>query len=649
MESEPEQIGSAPVRRFRLAHVMIPITLPICVGAAVALLHADWVTKPAGLEPIATAIFEPLGPESADGDPTPVALPHTWKLHHEGLRRARYRMAFERPHAPEGAVAAYFTGVDGRVEVRVNGHRVGSQVDVPASASRLWLVPLYRPLPEALLVAGTNQLEIEITGSDAGTGFLSPAYVGTESALLPAFELRRFLQVSAIQILVVAFVSVGAFLALLSLRRRKDTSYFWFGVVTWVFAFGFWNLLALDTRIPMPPYSWVGAVTMAWLLAAIVVFVHRLLGERRPRIERGLALCVLAGSVYFAVTLDTPAFDAMIPVWGAAVLLVGLYPAARLAARFVRRPDRELSLTVAAGVIAIAAGIHDVALVNGLLPLGHDFAIQYAAWSSLGIFSFLFVTRFIDALDTSEALTVELSARVEAKAAEIAASHARVRVLEQQHAVTRERERILSELHDGMGGQLVSALAILRSSGSDENGEAVASETADTIQAALDDLRLMIDSLDDVEGDLGTLLGSLRARMGRRLERSGLVLDWRIGDAPQPAGFGPEAALQLMRIVQEAITNVIKHAAARSISVSTRAERAGARRCAVLEIRDDGCGFDAARSDGGRGLGNMRRRAQRIGAELVIDTDRAGTRIRLVLPAPEDPGADAAGEARPAD
>lgn len=645
MESEPEQIDSVRERRFRPAHLLIPILLPICVGAAVAFLHADWVTKPAGLEPIATAVFEALAPASAAETPTAVALPHAWKLHHEGLRRARYRMGFERPHAPEGTVAAYFTGVDGRVEVRVNGHLVGSPVDVPASASRLWLVPLYRPLPEALLVAGTNQLEIEITGSDAGAGFLSPAYVGAESALLPAFELRRFLQVSAIQILVVAFVSVGAFLALLSLRRRKDTSYFWFGVVTWVFAFGFWNLLALDTRIPMPPYSWVGAVTMAWLLAAIVVFVHRLLGERRPRIERGLALCVLAGSVYFAVTLDTPAFDAMIPVWGSAVLLVGLYPATRLAARFVRRPDRELSLTVAAGVIAIGASIHDVALVNGLLPLGHDFAIQYAAWSSLGIFSFLFVTRFIDALDTSEALTVELSARIEAKAAEIEASHARVRVLEQQHAVTRERERILSELHDGMGGQLVSALAILRSG---ESGEDGASETADTIQAALDDLRLMIDSLDDAEADLGTLLGNLRGRMGRRLERSGLVLDWQIGDAPQPAGFGPEAALQLMRIVQEAITNVIKHASARSITVSTRAEHAGARRCAVLEISDDGCGFDPALSDGGRGLGNMRRRAQRIGATLMIETDRAGTRVRMVLPAPEDPGFGSASEARPA-
>jgi signal transduction histidine kinase len=311
------------------------------------------------------------------------------------------------------------------------------------------------------------------------------------------------------------------------------------------------------------------------------------------------------------------------------VLAVGAYVAGLVVVRFVRTPSREIAMMVASGVVILGASLHDVALENGLLPAAHDFAIQHAAWSSAVIFTFLFVSRFIDALDTSEALTAELGARVAEKAAEIEDNHARLRVLQGEQAVADERERILGEIHDGMGGQLISALAMVR------NREGGPEETAHAIQAALDDMRLMIHSLDEVEGDLGTALGSLRERIGRRLEHAGLTLEWRIADTPPPAGFGPEAALQVMRIVREAITNVIKHAETRTISVSTSVEGEGPERVVVVEVADDGRGFGEGGGGGGRGLTHMRSRAQRIGAELTIVPTSEGTRVRLSLPAPD--------------
>jgi len=634
VEPGPEARGL----RARRGWAWIVVGLPLLVGGAVVLLHGGGVARPPGIRPVESARFEPITAGPAPVTAEPVALPHVWTDAHPELLRGTYHLAFDADAAPPEELAVYLPGVNTRARVRVNGHSVGSGANVPGLASRFWLVPLYRSIPGALLVPGTNRLAVELEVSDAGTGFLSPVHIGPESRLRPAFELRRFLQVSGIQVLVIAGVSLGAFFALLSALRRKDTTYFWFAVVVWVFAFGFWNLLAIETRIPMPPYRWVGAVTMAWMVAAIVVFVHRLLGEHHPRAELGLAAGVALGSTYFALTLGTPAYEAMIPVWGAAVMGVSLYPAWRIATRFATHPDRELALVVASGVIILGAGFHDVALVNGLLPLGHDFAIQYAALASMAIFSVLFVTRFIDALDTSEALSAELAERVEQKAAEIEASHARLRVLERHRAVADERERILAEIHDGMGGQLVSALALVR-------GEGGAEETANAIQAALDDMRLMIHSLDDVEADLGTLLGSLRERMGRRLERSGLRLEWQIADTPPLEGFGPESALQLMRIAQEAITNVIKHAGARTIRIRTAMLGDATPRSVLLEIADDGKGFDteSGTSGGGRGLAHMRRRAERIGATLQIESGREGTRVRLRLRAATERSLPAAG------
>ena len=630
--SDPADASVGPAARSRRILLwLVPLGVPALLAAWVMSLHAQPYGQRAGAEPIRAAYFAVVDESGRAGAATPVALPHGWKDTHPAVARGRYTIPFtlDAPgRAPASGPALFLPGVNTRAEVRVNGNLLGSAADVPGLASRHWLVPLYRSIPEALLEPGENRLEIELAVDVPGTGVLSPAYVGDAADLRAAFDLRHFMQVSGIQVLVIAMVSFGAFLGLLSLLRRKDTTYFWFGLGLWMFAFGFWNLLAIETRFPRPPYRWVGAVSMAWMTVVIVVFVHRLLDERHVRLEATLASVVVAGSVFFWLALDSPVFSAVIPFWGAFVLLMGVYASVRVVMRFVRRPDREMALVVTTGVFLFAAGFHDIALVNGAFGLGHDFAIQHAAWAGVGIFAFIFVTRFIDALDTSEALSADLAERVEQKAAEIEASHARLRVFEQERAIAHERERILGEIHDGMGGQLVSALALVRS------GEGEREETAEAIQAALDDMRLMIHSLDDVEGDLGMLLGSLRDRIGRRLERSGLRLEWQIGDTPEPADFGPESALQVMRIAQEAITNAIKHAEASTLVVRTTAEAAGAERVVVLEIRDDGGGFDATPTASGRGLSHMSARAERIGGTLEITSGEAGTCVRLLLPAP---------------
>jgi signal transduction histidine kinase len=616
-----------------LALSLLPLGVPILMVALVMALHSDRVGRPSGIAPITSAMFTPLERSAVADLPgaSTVQLPQEWSRDYADLVRGRYALAISLPEALPSELALYVPRINTRAAVRINGHLLTSAADIPGLASRYWLVPLYRSIPSALLVPSRNQVDLELTVDDEGTGFLGPVYLGDDARLRPAFELRRFLQVTGLQVLVIALLSVGAFLALLSLLRRKDTTYFWFGVVLWIFAFGFWNLLAIDSWIPKPPYRWVGAVTMAWLVAAIVVFVHRFFGERHPRAEAALAGVVAIGSLYFWVTLGTPLFPMMVPVWGGLVLAAGLYPGARVLTRFVAEPGLEMAWVVTAGVLIILVGAHDIALVNGAFGLGHDFAIQYAAGVSAVIFAFVFVTRFIEALDTSEALSAELAERVEEKAAEIERSHAQLRALENEQAVAQERERILGEIHDGMGGQLVSALAMVR------HGEGDADEVAEAIQAALDDMRLMIHSLDDVEGDLGTLLGSLRARIGRRLEQSGLTLDWRISDTPQPRDFGPEAALQVMRIAQEAITNVIKHAEARRITIRTFTSE-GAPGWVVVEVADDGRGFDAGAGDAGRGLSHMRMRAQRIGAELELRSSPDGTRVQLRLPAAQPRG-----------
>jgi signal transduction histidine kinase len=142
----------------------------------------------------------------------------------------------------------------------------------------------------------------------------------------------------------------------------------------------------------------------------------------------------------------------------------------------------------------------------------------------------------------------------------------------------------MRDMHDGLGSALTSSLAVA------EQGEVQPAALVGLLRECVDDLRAVIDSLEPVDNDLAALLATLRFRLGQRLDAAGIQLDWRVQDLPPLAWLGPSEALQVMRIVQEALANVVKHARARRVQLT--AARVGEQ--VELCIRDDGEGFDTS-------------------------------------------------------
>jgi signal transduction histidine kinase len=203
----------------------------------------------------------------------------------------------------------------------------------------------------------------------------------------------------------------------------------------------------------------------------------------------------------------------------------------------------------------------------------------------------------------------------------------------------------MRDLHDGLGGQLISIVAL------SERGQEGATIT-DAARAALKYLRLVIDSMDDIGGDLMLALGSWRERAAMQLRPHDIALDWRVA-TPQGLPLHPELrpwhVIQIVRILDEAVTNAVKHAAARHIAVAIETRDDGKGPYGVIIVADDGRGFAlagdgeaAGTSQTARGLRNMRNRATRCGAVLDLSSDISGTRVRLQLPQ-VFPDSDAAG------
>lgn len=199
-------------------------------------------------------------------------------------------------------------------------------------------------------------------------------------------------------------------------------------------------------------------------------------------------------------------------------------------------------------------------------------------------------------------------------------------------AADAERGRWARELHDqtlqALAGLRVGLSGALRSNDPERHVEATRQAIAD-IEAEITNLRAIISDLrPSLLDDLG-LRAALEALVARRRE-DGLVIDC---DVALPLLDGEPADSRDMettiyRLVQESLTNVIKHAAAHHVHV-TVADTGDA---VAVEIADDGAGFDTASPSGGFGLAGMRERVFLLGGSLEIESGSDGTVVRATIP-----------------
>ena len=206
-------------------------------------------------------------------------------------------------------------------------------------------------------------------------------------------------------------------------------------------------------------------------------------------------------------------------------------------------------------------------------------------------------------------------------------------------------------MHDGLGGRLVAALAltsqVARQSAAPPGGAArqVDEPLRDlklTLEDCLVELRLALDSLEHDRRPLIEALAELRFRVEPSLRASGVRLVWQVADAASTVELPAADTLHVLRIVREALTNVLKHAHASVVWLRLESRANGALSLAVV---DNGVQQPDLESPatlplfvpqsmlrGGRGLANMQRRAQALSAELTSGPQDEGWGITLLLP-----------------
>jgi signal transduction histidine kinase len=229
--------------------------------------------------------------------------------------------------------------------------------------------------------------------------------------------------------------------------------------------------------------------------------------------------------------------------------------------------------------------------------------------------------RLLQAFAASAATAVATAQTVEAD-----------RLQQQVEAGERERRRWAQELHDETLQNLAAiriTLATALQSGAENRGEQLeraASETVDSLEGQISELSRLIDDLRPVALERHGLQGALRALAEQSGSRDGFEVE---AEVEIDSELNREEERIVYRLVQEALTNVGKHAGASRVEVAAHASPEEVR----ISVEDDGDGFDEAAIAGGRGLRGMRERVEAAGGDIEVSSRPGeGTRISARLP-----------------
>lgn len=591
---------------------------------AVALVAGLFLILPIGrITAIPGTLFITDGTVCAQGDcaePMPVTLPYfPLRSASAAMSFVTFRATFDLPDIPTELMALYFPKFADHLSVRLNG-TVLRDADM---SRRHWSEPVLIPVPTLMLTAQGNALEVDIYGRYAEGIEVFPVHFGPQTLLQSSYNWRFAFGPSLARFNLVFMLIGGLTFLLIWSNRRHDMRYLWlslscFSATVLLLHFGF-GVLWGGYKV------WTGLLHLSITLYALfnVKFVREHLRLAPLAMERQLAVLLCGFGLILTIL---PQDYLQFWIWMVDTL-TGFSALAALTVFWLFRhqiPRLEFLVIFGCLLFASALGLHEMILLHspGAGRSFHMFHIVPVFMALVCVW--VIVTQLLRTLIQYEDLTTTLNDTIADKTQKLEQSFARIADVERRKAVDVERNRIMLDLHDGIGGQLVSTLAYMESSGHEDP------TLKEALEAALRDLALILDSLDSHDS-LTTLLGMLRTRLEPLLSDHGLRFNWQIMDDPVVPNAGPSTNLHLARIVQEAITNVIKHAQASTVTVYTDAR--------TIVIADDGIGIDpaiiACTTCPGHGIAGMRQRAADMHATFDIERRNKGTNILLRFP-PED-------------
>ena len=481
-------------------------------------------------------------------------------------------------------------------------------------------------IPAAALKQGRNEVSYTLARGPGNPFFyVGDINLGTYSAVKKHFADREYMlnDYSVISMTLAYFVAV---LALIGWWRGGRSPYlFWLGLVALIWALRLNHDEAMD-----PPLRDLARTTFLILCNSLLpiawVNLANAWGGRQLRWITGASLGLFALTfAVFAAMLWTGwqqgnvTIDEYVTLYGGAL---GLVSFAILARKALSAPA-DLRWELAIYVLVCTMFLRDAGHV--FLSVNRNVLMELSVPVLLVALVTAFFARNVQLFQSTASLNALLQTQLVQRTSELEAAHTREKGMVRAQAHQHERQRIMRDMHDGLGSQLMSMLLMAR------RGQSEPTVVAEGLQSVIDEMRLMIDSMDSVGESLATALTIFRERIASRIEATGKKLVWHDQTEGRLPDYGPRDVLQVFRVMQEAVTNALKHSNGDTITV--RLEPSPESDFALrITVSDNGSGLGAP-NPRGRGLANMSGRAETIGGRCTISDVEPGVAVVLDLPA----------------
>ncbi len=477
--------------------------------------------------------------------------------------------------------------------------------------------PRWQLLPAHDLQAGANILEIDIRAEPASNAGLARIELGDEFTSLAEHE-REVNHRKGLALMSGTLSALIGLMALALWWQSRDKAYLITGLGQACFVL--WQVDFFVDYPPVPTWVFNGARSaMYTYYAGLMCWVSVLLVRKpAPWLNRLLQIYLWTALPTLAAGAALQDYRVYERFWIPASLLLGAVCMVRYTHVMWKKSDGTVRLNALLAGVTVAFGLYDLVVTFSPSGFGKANLLNYA---------FLFYNFAVGMMMVRNYWSMQnrlLRVRYESS-------------LKVKQATMIERQRMMQDIHDSVGSQLVALLSLVKNSAPQEVLQTHTSEV-------LDELRIAVDAIENVDGDLAVVLATMRHRLQPRLDAASVSLVWEVDALPRFELLTPKDIQHIQRILLEVFTNIIQHAKATRVVFAAHCERPndtegspektgqGRKRVIRVSISDDGIGMAGAITRG-RGLANMQSRAEMLGATLaVVAGEPRGTAVHLAIP-----------------
>lgn len=624
------KLKNAPIKCERLTYgsslkkLLLPLPMSIShliqwLAFAIILTTAcpsnTYATENSNIE-LNQAIFESPGV-----DPRNVTLPHYFHADYDLIKSEQfiyYTIKLHLAEKPEQPLGIYASHISRAGKVFINDAEVGNCASGPVKAIRCGDSPSIFFAPTTVWKKGENTITFKVAPTSihmTGLSLLSigPAIHMMEKSYIP----RMISQLGFATLLGLTLVFIGAaFLFIAKTLEDQRLTYIAISAICQ----GLFRASAIVWNTPINVFIFEKLIVAISISSGVMFYygialhfdinskplktVTKILIWSQPLI---ILLPGLDNIRYIATYIPTYLFASLVLIY---------------CTQRAIQSKRTLDALLIVSMIFVEGGaLRLLTDQMGLTSIDTGFKSLYFFIIPLAIISGLVLTlvsaKLQDIVQLSKMLKIQVVQN------EVTLANGTIKLVESQRGNARqeERESIMRDMHDGLGSTLLGAKIRV------QRGETDPTEISQILEDCIDELRLVLNSSADESSCLQSAIADFQHRTQSRLEGSDIETLWQI-DIP-PNLLNSSSSLDTLRILQEALTNAIRHSGASVIHIRAAIEETNT---LFIEVEDNGSTESAkTRISSGRGQYNMQTRAQKLGGNLTIAQGSKGTKVTFQL------------------